>query len=297
MKRFDSEENRQVANKQYFEWAYACQCPHRESQTSRLADPCHHLLLVPPLAIGWEIESLEISYLGLIPLLPQTGQWTAHFQPQDQPFYVPSSSHCSGLLCLWVVLGQIPAWFLLFYIFAYTFTFFHQQSFISKVNPEEVVHQEFCDFFLLCLQPELLNGSALHSKTHWAAALLLAQGCKAISLGSLRMEESWMAEGQLTILSSNPMLPASYTRKAAQWKVSCYPEIPGCTHQPSIPSLKAAVLSQSGGCLGQGQLGRDVEWLLCPYTCFGAAPKAPAQINSPVTPSFVNRLLSTCSEI
>lgn len=37
---------------------------------------------------------------------------------------------------------------------------FHQQSFISKVTPEGVAHQELCDFFLLCLQPELLDGSA-----------------------------------------------------------------------------------------------------------------------------------------
>lgn len=70
---------------------------------------------------------------------------------------------CQGLLtglgcCAFgVVLGQIPTFWVYFCL---PLHIFHQKSFISKVNPEEVVHQEFCDFFLLCLQPELLNGSA-----------------------------------------------------------------------------------------------------------------------------------------
>ncbi|RMC02335.1 hypothetical protein DUI87_21503 [Hirundo rustica rustica] len=75
-----------------------------------------------------------------------------------------------------------------------------------------------------------------------------------------------------------------------QDKAPYYPELTVWTHQPGVPSLKAAALSKSGGCLGHGQLGRDVEWLLCTYICFGAAPKVPAQINSPVTLFFVNKL-------
>lgn len=66
-----------------------------------------------------------------------------------------------------------------------------------------------------------------------------------------------MPEGQLASLSSNPRLPAP--SRAAEKKAPYSPEITGGTHQPSVPSLNAAALSDSGGCLGHGWMGRDVQ--------------------------------------
>lgn len=80
-----------------------------------------------------------------------------------------------------------------------------------------------------------------------------------------------------------------------QEKAPYYPEITGWTHQPSIPSLKAAALSKSGCCLGHGQLGCGIAAV--PMHLLWSSTQIPAQINSPVTLSFVNKLLSTCSEI
>lgn len=195
--------------------------PLRESQTSKsIRDLQAGGSLPPPasgapLAIGWRNRKFRNR-------LAWTNTLAAPNRTLDStiPAAGPAILCAKVLMLLWAAVPLGDAWantcmisaILYFCLHLYIF---HQQSFISKVNPEEV-RQEFCDFFLFFLQPELLNGSALHSETHRAAALLLAQRCKLISPGSLRMEESWMPEGQLTILSSNPMLPASYTQKAAQ---------------------------------------------------------------------------------
>lgn len=219
-----------------------------------------------------------------------------NFQLQEQPFCVPRSSPWSGLLCLWGgAWANTYTTFVILY-FCLPLNIFHQQSFISKADPEGTVHQELCDFFLLCLQPELLKWLSTCILRHTEQLL-----CHWHRVQSNLSRLTWLSKGggimdgrrttDNSVLKSHP---SCFLHPGEQQSINpLLPRITGWTHQPSTPSLEAAALSKSGGCPGQGQLGRDVEQLLCPHICFGAAPKVPAQIGHP---SFVNRLLSTCSE-
>lgn len=83
-----------------------------------------------------------------------------------------------------------------------------------------------------------------------------------------------MPEKQLANWSSNPRLPAP--SRAAQKKAPCYPEITGGTHQPGIPSLTAAALAESGGCLGHGRMGRDVETAAVPIQVLWSGTQNPS---------------------
>lgn len=91
-----------------------------------------------------------------------------------------------------------------------------------------------------------------------------------------------MPEGQLASLSLNTRLPAP--SRAAQKKPPCYPGITGGTHRPSIPSLNAAALSKSGGCLGHGQSRRVVETAAVPTELLWSGTQNPSPAQHPGHP-------------
>lgn len=134
----------------------------------------------------------------------------------------------------------------------------------------------------------------LLSKTHAAASLLLAPWREAISFQANCQDlalKGWrnhgIPEGQLASLSSNPSLPAP--SRAAQKKAP--------TIQKSLVGLTSSAFSawillpcpKVVAALGMDGWGGMWKQLLCRYSCCGAAPKIPAQINTPVTPSFVKQ--------